>query len=146
MKYRIRDFADRSPRLSAVIIFCLFTVIPTAFSILADIFSQGSLNSPMIIFLFALAVEFILWNCVERPILVFMPFLISLVGLILAEIVYSVSLGVAGPGGGPSATAFWLSSVMTVVFGAEAAAFVGSLALFGLEKIIVKIVDFIRER
>ncbi len=146
MRLSIRNFADRSPRICALIIFCLFTVVPAVFFVVSDAVSGGSFNSPIVIFLFALAVEIVLWNCVERPILVFMPFLISLVGLILSEIVYTVSLGAALPGDGPSAAAFLISSVLTVVFGAEAASFIGSLVVFAAEAIVKKIVEFIRDR
>ena len=135
-------FTDRHPALSALIIAALFTVIPSA----AMLFLGGIVNMPVVIFVYALVIQVILWMTVERPILVFMPFILALVGFIVAEIIYTVSESAAAPGAGVGQTAFVVSSLIVTVFGAESAASVGAIVCYGIISLVRKIWDAIAHR
>ena len=127
-------YTDRHPALSALIIAALFTVIPSA----AMLFLGGFINMPVVIFVYALVIQVVLWMTVERPILVFMPFILSLI--------YTVSESAAAPGAGVGQTAFVVSSLIVTVFGAESAASVGAIVCYGIISLARKIWDAIAHR
>ena len=133
---------DRYPKCSAAALAVVFTVFP----MILEIFLGGLINTPLIIFLFTLAVEFLMWQKVERMVLIFFPFIIMMFGFIAAEIIYTVSEASAAPGVGPDSLSFLTSSLLVTVFGAEAAGFIGALLLHALFVILKKIVELIRER
>ena len=128
----INYFTDRHPALSAIIIAVLFTVVPSATMLAVDTATGGTVNMPVVIFLYALVIQVILWMNVERPILVFMPFIISLIGFIVAELIYTVSESTALPGAGADPVTYVASSVIVTVFGAESAASVGAIICYGI--------------
>ena len=137
----INDFTDRRPRLSALIIFALFTVVPTAAMLIVDVISGGAVHMPVFIFVYALLLQTVMWLTIERPILVFMPFIMALVGFIAAEIIYTVSESSFAPGAGVGAAAYLISSVIVTVFGAEAAASVGAMICAFVIRIARKLWD-----
>lgn len=135
----ITDFADRRPALSAWIIAALFTVIPAGFVFLVDWLSGGEVNTALICLFYALAVQLALWLTVRRPILVVLPFLIMLVGFIVSEIVYTVALSMRAPGAVVSSFAYYFSSAIVSVFGAEAVGVIVAPFVFGLVCLVKKI-------
>ena len=126
----ITEFTERRPALSALLIALLFTVVPGAFMLAVLFATGGQDNGAGMVFLYALVLQLILWLKVERPILIVMPFIMALVGFIISEVVYTVSMGMGPIGQGPSAFAFLLSSALVTLFGAESAANVGGLVLY----------------
>ena len=142
----ITDFADRRPALSAWIIAALFTVLPTIFVLLVDRLSGGEVNTALICLFYALAVQLVLWLTVRRPILVALPFLIMLVGFIVSEIVYTVSMSMYAPGAGVGRFAFSLSSLVVTIFGAEAVGVIVAPFVFGLICLVKKIWECIKYR
>lgn len=142
----ITDFTDRRPALSAVLITLLYTAVPGAFLLAAGYASGGSWNVEKIVVAYALVLQVILWRKVERPILILLPFLLALLGFIVSEIVYTVSLGSAPVGVGPSPLAFLLSSALVILFGSEAAGCVGGLLVYGLIVIVRKVREILAER
>ena len=135
----ITEFTDRRPTLSAVIIVLLFTLVPGAFMLITDIISGGTWNSATFIFVYALVIQLILWLTVERPILIMLPFIMALLGLIISEIVYTVSLSMAPVGRGPSALALFFSSAVVTLFGAEAPGSIGGLLIYAVIVVIRKL-------
>lgn len=142
----ITDFTDRRPALSAVLIVLLFTVVPGAFMLLAEQMSGGSWNTAKIVFVYALVLQVVLWLKVERPILILLPFLLALLGFIISEIVYTVSLGMAPVGAGPGPLALLFSAALVILFGAESAGSVGGLLVYGLIVIARKVREVAAER
>ncbi len=142
----LRDFTDRRPTLSAVIIFLLYTVASTALYLGLELLFGGAVNSAAVVFVYALVIELALCLSVDRPILAFMPFLIMLCGFIASEIIYTVSMGMNAPGNGPGAAAFLISSAIVTVFGAEAAGILGAFLCFLAITVIKKLVSFIKYR
>lgn len=139
----ISDFTDRRPALSAVLIALLYTVVPGAFLLIAEYLPGGGEFSAKIVFVYALVFQVILWLKVERPILVFFPFLMALLGFIISEIIYTVSLSMAPIGAGPSSLAFWVSSALVVLFGTEGTACIGGLLAYGVIVILKRLREFI---
>lgn len=142
----ITDFTDRRPALSAVLITLLYTAVPGAFLLAAGYASGGSWNAEKIVVAYALVLQVILWRKVERPILILLPFLLALLGFIVSEIVYTVSLGSAPVGVGPGPLAFLFSSALVILFGSEAAGCVGGLLVYGLIVIAGKVREVFAER
>ena len=142
----ITKFTDRRPVLSTVLVVLLFTVIPAAFMLTAVLVSGGQENGAWIVFIYALVLQVILWLKVERPILIILPFIMSLLGFIAAEIIYTISEGMAPVGQGPSPMVFLLSSAVVTLFGHVAAASIGGLLLYALIVIGKKLRDLITGR
>ena len=109
----ITEFTDHRPTLSAVIIVLLFTLVPGAFMLVTDIVSGGTWNSAAAVFVYALILQLILWLTVESPILIMLPFIMALLGFIISEIVYTVSLSMAPIGQGPSTPILLFSNRLT---------------------------------
>ena len=139
----ITEFTDRRPALSAVMIALLFTLVPGAFMLITDLASGGTWNSPVIVFVYALVLQLILWLTVESPALIMLPFVMALLGFIASEIGYTVSLGMAPVGQGPGILAFLCSSAVVTLFGAEASGSVGGLLLYAVIVIARKLRELI---
>ena len=139
----ITEFTDRRPALSAVMIALLFTLVPGAFMLITDLASGGTWNSPVIVFVYALVLQLILWLTVESPALIMLPFVMALLGFIASEIVYTVSLGMTPVGQGPGILAFLFSSAVVTLFGAEASGSVGGLLLYAVIVIARKLRELI---
>lgn len=139
----ITEFTDRRPTLSAVIIVLLFTLVPGAFMLITDTVSGGTWNSAAIVFVCALILQLILLLTVERPILIMLPFIMALLGLIVSEIVYTVSLSMAPIGQGPSTHAFLFSSAVVALAGAEASASIGGLMVYAVIVIVRKLRELV---
>ena len=135
----ITEFTDRRPALSAVIIVLLFTLVPGAFMLMADVVSGGAWNSAAIVFAYALVLQLILWLTVERPILIMLPFIMALLGFIVSEVVYTVSEGMAPIGQGPSFPVFLFSSAVVTLFGAVGPGSVGGLLAYAVVVIVRKL-------
>ena len=135
----ITEFTDRRPALSAVIIVLLFTLVPGAFVLIANIVSGGAWNGANIVFVYALILQLILWLTVERPILIMLPFIMALLGLIVSEIVYTVSESMAPIGQGPSTLVLLFSSAAVTLFGAEAPGSIGGLLAYAVIVIVRKL-------
>ena len=118
----IKEFTDRRPALSAGLIVALFTLVPGCVMLLAALLSGGREN----------AAGFVL-----------IPFLMSLLGLIVSEIVYTVSAGMRPVGTGPGALAMLFSTAAVTLFGAEAAGSVGGLLLYVVISILKKLWELI---
>lgn len=142
----ITEFTDRRPTLSAVMIVLLFTLVPGAFMLITDIVSGGTWNSAAIVFVYALILQLILCLAVERPILTILPFILALLGLIVSEIVYTVSLSMAPIGQGPSALTFLFSSAVVAIFGAEASGSIGGLMIYVVIVIVRKLRELVAYR
>ena len=139
----ITEFTDRRPTLSAVIIVLLFTLVPGAFMFITNIVSGGTWNSTTAVFVYALILQLILWLTVERPILIMLPFIMALLGFIVSEIVYTVSMSMAPIGQGPSILAFLFSSAVVTLFGAEASGSIGGLLLYAVIVIVRKLRELV---
>ena len=139
----ITEFTDRRPTLSAVIIVLLFTLLPGAFMLFTDIVSGGTWNSAATVFVYALILQLILWLTVESPILIMLPFIMALLGLIVSEIVYTVSLSMAPIGQGPSTLAFLFSSTVVTLFGAEVPGNIGGLLIYAVIVIARKLWELV---
>lgn len=139
----ITEFSDRNPRLSGVIIAALFTIIPGIFMFIVDFLSGGELNTALILFLYAVALQLVLCFCVERPILVMLPFLTMLIGFIACEIIYTLSMGMRAPGVGPGKFAAFVSSAIVIVFGCESAGIIAALMGHVIISFIRKVCDAI---
>ena len=142
----ITEFTDHRPILSAVIIVLLFTLVPGAFMLITDIVSGGTWNSAVTVFVYALILQLILWLTVERPILIVLPFIMALLGFIVSEIVYTVSLSMAPIGQGPSTFAFLFSSAVVTLFGAEASGNIGGLLVYAIIVIVRKLRELVTYR
>lgn len=139
----LTEFADRRPALSAVLIVLLFTAVPGAFLLIARQISGSVGSFTKIVFVYELVLQVILWFKVERPILNMLPFILSLLGLIVSEIVYTVSMSMAPIGAGPSPLAFVFSSVLVILFGLGGAASVGGLIAYVVMVIAKRLWAFI---
>lgn len=139
----ITDFADRRPVLSAWIIAALFTAVPALFVFPVDWLSGGEINTALICLFYALAVQLVLWLTVRRPILVALPFLIMLVGFVVSEIVYTVAMSMHAPGARIDAFAYYFTSAIVSLFGAEAVGVIVAPFVFGLICIVKKIYECI---
>ena len=142
----ITEFTDRRPALSAVIIVLLFTLVPGAFMLITDIVSGGTWNSATTVFVYALILQLILWLTVERPILIMLPFIMALIGFIVSETVYTISMSAAPIGAGPSPLAYLFSAAVVSLFGAVASGNVGGLLLYALIVILRKVRELIAAR
>ncbi len=142
----IRDFTDRCPKASAAIVAVLFTLFPMALMLASQYIFGERVNMPLLIFIYSLVIEFIMWENVERMILIFFPFMLTLIGFISAEIIYTVSETASAPGMGPDPVVYLISSLMVTVFGAEAAGFIGAVILHAFVVIGKKLCEFIKER
>lgn len=140
----ITDFTDRRPALSAVVILLLFTLVPGAILVAGEL--SGGENAAKLAFVYILVLQVILWLKVERPILVMFPFILSLLGFIVSEIVYTVSMGMAPIGEGPSAPVLLFSSALVTIFGLVAAGSVGGLLAYGIMVIFRKLRELIVQR
>ena len=140
------EFTDRRPALSAVIIVLLFTLVPGAFMLITDIVSGGTWNSTTAVFVYALILQLILWLRVERPILIMLPFVMALLGLIVGEVVYTVSESMAPVGRGPGTLAFLFSSAAVTLFGAEAPGSIGGLLAYAVIVIVRKLRELAADR
>ncbi len=134
----IRDFSEFHPVLSALIVAALFSVVPGAFLLVLDILAGGAFNdlAMKILFVYFFVLELLLCFQVERPILWLLPFVMSLLGCIACEIIYTLSMGLQSPGMGPGPLGFIFSSALIILFGCEAAAVVGALFCYGLIAVI----------
>ena len=134
----IREFTDRRPALSAVIIALLFSAVPGVFILALRLLPGGASGDAgvKIVVLYAFILELLLCFQVERPIMWLLPFGLCLGGFLLAEILYTISMGLQAPGAGPSPLAFLVSSALVIVFGSEAGAVIGGLLCFGLISIV----------
>ena len=139
----ITEFTDRRPALSAVIIVLLFTLVPGAFMLITDVVSGGTWNSTITVFVYAMILQLILWLTVERPILIMLPFIMALLGLIVSEVVYTVSESMAPIGRGPSVPVLLLSSAAVTLFGAEAPGSIGGLLLYAVTVIVRKVRELV---
>ena len=142
----ITEFTDRRPVLSTVLVTALFTVVPGAFMFIVKAVTGSGGDAAMIIFVYALVLQLILWLKVERPILIMLPFIMSLLAFIVSEIVYTVSESMAPIGQGPSPLVFFLSSALVTLFGTVAAASVGGLLIYAGIVIVKKIREVIVSR
>ena len=142
----IKEFTDRRPVLSTALVVALFTVVPGAFMLIVRAVTGSGSNASDAIFIYALILQLILWLKVERPILIVLPFIMSLIGFITAEIVYTVSQGTAPVGEGPSYLVFLFSSAVVTLFGHVAAASIGALLIYALIVIFRKVRELIMER
>lgn len=125
----IRSFTDRRPGLSALLIAGGLFLAPAALMLLDDFVLRGALHAAFLFFYFSIAVQTVLFMTVERPVLAAEPFVLGLIGLCAGEILYAVSESAAGPGAGPGALAYAVSSYLVAVCGGNAAAAVGALIL-----------------
>lgn len=139
----IADFTDRRPALSAVLIALLFTGVPGVFMLIAGQMSGGGVNSAKIVFVYELILQVILWCKVERPVLIMLPLIMAILGFIVSEIVYTVSLSRAPVGAGPSPLALIFSSALVILFGAEGAGSIGGLLVYGVIIIFKKLWEII---
>lgn len=139
----ITEFTDRRPTLSAVLIILLFTVVPGALLLLGEQIPGMGEYSAKLVFVYALVLQLILWLKVERTILIMIPFILALIGFIISEIVYTVSMSSAPIGAGPSPFAFLFSSALVIIFGIDAAASVGGLLVYALIVIARKLREVI---
>ena len=139
----ITEFTDRRPTLSAALIVLLFTLIPGAFMLFADMASGGTWNSVTAVFAYTLILQLILLLTVERPILIMLPFIMALLGFIVSEIVYTVSVSMAPIGQGPSTLVLLFSSAVVTLFGAEAPGCVGGLIVYAVIVIVRKLWELI---
>ena len=132
----ITEFTDRRPALSAVLIVLLFTVVPGAFLLVGERLPGIGENAGNIVFVYMLILQVILWMKVERPILNVLPLILSFIGFIISEIVYTVSMGMAPIGVGPSPLVYVFSAALVTLFGIVAAASIGGLLLYGVIAIV----------
>ena len=142
----ITKFTDRRPVLSTVLVVLLLTVVPGAFMIGASMVTGEANSGTGVVFVYALILQFIMWLKVERPILIVLPFIMSLIGLIVSEILYTVGRGVVPIGMGPSLPIRVLASEVVGLSGHVAAASIGALILYSIIVIFRKVREVIRER
>lgn len=135
----IAKFTDRRPTLSAVLIVLLFTVVPGAFLLIAERIPGMGEYSAKMVFVYALVLQLLLLFKVERPILIALPFILALIGFIISEIVYTVSLGMAPAGAGPGFLAYVFSTALVTLFGIVAAGSIGGLLCYGVIAAVKKL-------
>ncbi len=125
----IRDFTDRRPAVSALLIAALLFLLPAPLMVLDDFVLSGRLHAAALFFYCSIAAQTVLFLKVERPVLAAEPFLLGLVGLCAGEILYAVSGSASAPGAGPDPLAYLISSYLIAVCGGNAAGAVGALIL-----------------
>ena len=125
----IRDFTNRRPAVSGLLIAALLFLLPALFMILDDFVLNGRLHAAAVFFYFSIAAQTVLFLKVERPILAAEPAVLGLVGLCAGEILYAVSESAAAPGAGPDILSYFASSYLIAICGGNAAAAVGALIL-----------------
>ncbi len=125
----IREFTNRRPAVSGLLIAAILFLLPAPFLILDDFVLNGRLHAASIFFYCSIAAQTALFLKVERPILAAEPFLLGLVGLCAGEILYAVSESAAAPGAGPDILSYFASSYLIAVCGGNAAGAVGALIL-----------------
>lgn len=128
----IDDFTDRRPVLSGVLIALLFTLVPAVFIIIEAILPWVELNTAAILIVYAIVIQGILSLKVERMSLVMLPFVITVIAVLICELVYFISAGLHPPAEGPGEIAYMFSSVLVAVFGPEAVGVVISLLVCSL--------------
>ena len=139
----INEFTDRRPALSAVLIALLFSLVPGIFMFIVKAITGSGGDAAMIIFVYALVLQLILWLKVERPILIMLPFIMALLAFVVSEIVYTISESAAPIGQGPSPFAFFFASALVTLFGTIAAASIGGLLLYAVIVIFRKVRELI---
>lgn len=127
----LTEFTDRRPALSAAVILLLFTAVPGAFLLLAELMPGLGGLVPRLVFVYVLVLQVVLWCKVERPILVMSPLILSLLGFVVSEIVYTISIATPSAGAGAHPLVVLLSSVLVTLFGMLGAASVGGLLAYG---------------
>ena len=142
----ITEFTNRRPVLSTVLVVLLFTLVPWAYMVGASIATGGASSGTGVVFIYALILQFIMWLKVERPILIVLPFIMSLIGLIVSEIAYAVGRGIVPIGMGPSLPIRVLASEVVGLSGHVAAASIGALILYSIIVIFKKLRELIRDR
>ena len=144
----IRDFTDRRPVASGVAIFVLFFVAPGVFLLIMSLLlpGRGGDIAISIISVYAFVLEFLLLLQVERPALVAQPFLMALIGFIIAEIVYTVSQSSHAIGAGPGLFAVLFSDALITVLGSEVGSVLAALPAYWLFLGIRKLIEHIRYR
>lgn len=139
----IADFTDRRPALSAVLIALLFTLVPGAFVVAVELAFGGEADPMVAVVIYAAVLQVLLWCKVERPVLIMLPLIMAILGFIVSEIVYTVSLSRAPVGAGPSPLALIFSSALVILFGAEGAGSIGGLLVYGVIVIFKKLREVI---
>ena len=144
----VREFTDRRPVASGVLIFVLFFVVPGIFLLAMGMLlpSRGGDIAISVISVYAFVLEFILLLQVERPALVAQPFVMALLGFIIAEIVYTVSESANAIGAGPGLFAMLFSDALITVLGSEVGSVLAALPAYWLFLGVRKLVDHIRYR
>ena len=142
----IRDYTDRCPGSSAGIIFLLFAVLPALLLIPTQILFPGPFSDLAVRFIsiYAFVLQLLLLLHVERPILVMQPFLMGLAGLILSEILYTVSESAYETGMGPSGLMYLISSALVIIFGSELGSILAALPAYWLILAVRKLAAWIR--
>lgn len=125
----IRDFTNRRPAASGLLIAALLFLLPAPFMVLDDFVLNGRLHAAALFFYCSIAAQTVLFLKVERPVLAAEPFILGLVGLCAGEILYAVSESAAAPGAGPDALSYFASSYLIAICGGNAAGAVGALIL-----------------
>ncbi len=141
----IRDFTDRRPGLSAIYIAAGLFIIPAPLLFVDNMVLDGVLHIASILFYLSLIVQTVMFFTVDRPILIAEPFIIGLVGLCAGEILFALGRSVVAPDAAVSPAAYFISSYLIAVCGANASAAIGALIIYILACIVRKIVDFIKE-
>ena len=144
----IREFTDRRPTASAVLLFVLFFVVPGLFLLIMSLLlpESGDGIAISVISVYAFVLEFILLVSVERPALIGQPFIMALLGFIIAEIVYTVSESANPIGAGPGAIAFLVSNAVITILGSEVGSILAALPAYWLFLAVRKLVNHIRYR
>ena len=128
----INVYTERYPVLSGFIVAGLFTVVPGAIMLITKAITGSAGDAGNFIFVYALALELFMCFTVGRFSLLILPFGMALGGFIIAEIIYTISEGLAPQGVGPDAVTFWISSFLVTLFGMESAAVVAAPFCYGL--------------
>ena len=131
----IREFTDRRPTASAVLLFVLFFVVPGLFLLIMSLLlpESGDGIAISVISVYAFVLAFILLVSVERPALI-------------AEIVYTVSESANPIGVGPGAIAFLVSNAVITILGSEVGSILAALPAYWLFLAVRKLVNHIRYR
>lgn len=125
----MRNFFDRNPVMSAVLILLFLTLIPALFVVITEALFGEGFPSGRVIFAVWFALQILLSAKCERPILTAMPFLISLAGILICEWIY-VGTNVAFQVGVSPTIGRTLLSLGVAIFGPEAAAAVGGMIVY----------------
>ena len=124
-------YSERYPVLSGFIVAGLFTVVPGAVMLITQAITGDAGNAGNFIFLYALALELFMCFTIGRFSLLVLPFGMSLVGFIIAEIIYTVSQGLSPQGIGPDPITFWISSFLVTLFGVVSAGVLAAPFCYG---------------